>query len=321
MDSKRPLRAATTAGHAAAMIGDATAVTAQPVRAVARKLGRPRLLIIGCGDIGRRIVSRVQRRFRVFALTSQPARTAELRALGAVPVVGDLDRRASLARLRSLAPWLLHLAPPPNSGRDDPRTRRLLATLKPPARAVYVSTTGVYGDRGGAWTDETAPLAPLNDRAWRRVDAERRMRAAEACVLRVPGIYGHDRLPLDRLRAGTPALAPDDDVHTNHVHADDLARICLAALFRGGRARVIHAVDDSQLKMGDYFDAVADAHQLPRPPRLPRAALQAAVSPMMYSFMAESRRLRNDRLKRELRVTLRWPTVAATLADIARRPR
>lgn len=314
MDDKKAPRAGSITR--AASTGQASGRAAPPRPASAGRLGRPRLLIVGCGDIGARILSRVQRRFRVFALTSQPARRAELRARGAVPIIGNLDDRKSLRRLRALAPWLLHLAPPPNGGRTDPRTRALLAAIKPPARAVYVSTTGVYGDRGGAWTDETTPIAPANDRAWRRVDAERRMRVAAACVLRVPGIYGHDRLPLDRLRAGTPALAADDDVQTNHIHADDLARICLAALWRGRRARVINAVDDSALKMGDYFDAVADAHDLPRPPRLPREALRAAVSPMMYSFMAESRRLRNDRLKRELRVPLRWPTVAATLADL-----
>jgi nucleoside-diphosphate-sugar epimerase len=280
-----------------------------------RKLGAPRLLIVGCGDIGLRIVARVHRRFRIFALTSSPARVPQLRAAGAVPIVGNLDDRRSLARLRALAPSLIHLAPPPNTGRVDPRTRHLLAALDPPQRAVYISTSGVYGDRGGAWIDETAPLAPVNERAWRRVDAERAMRAAGAAVLRVPGIYAHDRLPLERLRAATPALAPDDDVFTNHIHADDLARIAIAALHRGRTSRTYNAVDESHMKMGDYFDAVADAFALPRPPRMPREQLKAAVSPMMYSFMSESRRLRSDRLKRELRVRLNWPTVSAALAD------
>jgi nucleoside-diphosphate-sugar epimerase len=194
-----------------------------------------------------------------------------------------------------------------------------MTALARPQRAVYVSTTGVYGDRGGAWIDERAPVAPLNDRAVRRVDAENVMRALGARVLRVPGIYAHDRLPLDRLRAGTPALADADDVHTNHIHADDLARIALAALWRGAPGRVYNAVDDSQLKMGAYFDLVADAFGIARPPRLPRAQLKVAVSPMMYSFMAESRRLGNARMKKELRVRLRWPTVAAALAALAAR--
>ncbi|MFO0144811.1 MAG: SDR family NAD(P)-dependent oxidoreductase, partial [Betaproteobacteria bacterium] len=231
-----------------------------------RTLGRPRLLIVGCGDVGLRIVARVHRRFRLLALTSSPERVAALRAAGAVPIVGNLDDRASLRRLRGLAPWLIHLAPPPNSGRTDPRTRRLAAALAGRAqRRVYISTTGVYGDHGGAWIDETSRLAPANERAVRRIDAEVAMRAAGASVLRVPGIYAHDRLPLDRLRAGTPALRDEDDVHTNHIHADDLARVSLAALFRGAPGRVYNAVDDSQLKMGEYFDLVADRFGLPRP--------------------------------------------------------
>ena len=188
------------------------------------------------------------------------------------------------------------------------------------ARWVYISTTGVYGDCAGAQFDETRTVAPANPRAQRRVAAEGLWRAAarrgaRASVLRVPGIYAHDRLPLARLRQGLPALQAQDDVFTNHIHADDLARIGLAALWRGRPGRVVHAVDDSDLRMGEYFDLVADAAGLPRPPRVPAAELAARVSPMMLSFMSESRRLRNRRLKQELRLRLRYPTVAHTLAE------
>lgn len=297
-----------------------------------RRLGRPRLLIVGCGDVGMRIVSRVRDRFRIVALTSSPERVAALRAAGVVPIIGNLDRRRSLARIASIATQVIHLAPPPDTGDGDPRTRRLLNTLHSPGmRLVYISTTGVYGDHGGAWVDEATVPRPKNTRALRRLAAERACRAWQrrargdgrrVTVLRVPGIYAHDRLPLDRLRAGTPALVAADDVYTGHIHADDLARIAIAALARGRAARVINAVDNTQLKMGEYFDLVADTFGLPRPPRLPRARLQAAVSPMMWSFMQESRRLRNTRLKRELRLRLRYPTVASALnsalADSAR---
>jgi len=284
------------------------------------RLGRPRLLLIGCGDIGGRIVARLSSRFRIVALTSQPARVPQLRAAGTVPIVGNLDQRRSLARLRGLATRVLHLAPPPEAGgRRDSRTAALLGALqRAPQRLVYISTTGVYGDRGGALVSESSVVAPANDRAFRRLDAERRVRAAGGSVLRVPGIYGHDRLPLARLRAGTPALAAEDDVFTNHIHADDLAGICIAALFRGRAGRVYNAVDHSQLRMGEYFDLVADRFGLPRPPRLPRAELRAAVSPMMYSFMSESRRIDGRRI-RELRLRLAWPTVADTLAALPSR--
>jgi nucleoside-diphosphate-sugar epimerase len=283
-----------------------------------RKLGRPRLLIVGCGDVGLRIVSRLAARFRLFALTSTPARTLQLRAAGTIPIVGDLDQRRSIDRLRGLAPRVVHLAPPANAGAVDARSRRLVAALgETVQRAVYISTTGVYGDHGGRPIDETARLRPTNDRAVRRIDAERVMRGRmRAAVLRVPGIYAHDRLPLDRLRQNLPALAEVDDVYSNHIHADDLARIAIAALFRGRTTRVYNAVDDSALMMAEYFDTVADATGLPRPPRLPRAALKAAVSPMMSSFMTESRRLSNRRIRNELRVKLLYPTVAGALATL-----
>ncbi len=280
-----------------------------------RRFGRPPLLIVGCGDIGGRILARLAHRFRVVALTSSPDRVPQLRAAGAVPIVGNLDHRRSLDRLRAFRRRVMHLAPPPQTeGRRDPRTRALLAALRRrPDRLVYVSTTGVYGDRGGGFVDETTRPAPGNDRAWRRLDAERQVRRARSCILRAPGIYAHDRLPLARLRSGAPALAPEDDVYSNHIHADDLARLCIAALFRGRPGRVYNAVDRSQLKMGAYFDLVADRYGLPRPPRLPRERLRTAVNPMMYSFMSESRRVRGERIGRELRVRLRWPTVGDAL--------
>lgn len=285
------------------------------------KIGKPRLLIVGCGDVGMRLLPLVRERFRVFALTSQPARHAELRAAGAVPLTADLDQPASLARLARLASHVVHLAPPPSSGVIDSRTRSLAAILPEATRLVYISTTGVYGDCGGAEFDETRPVRPANPRAVRRVDAERVLRrwasntGGRLSILRVPGIYAGDRLPLERLQKGMPALAAEDDVYTNHVHADDLARLIVLALFRGAPSRVYHAVDDSDMKMADYFDAVADARGLPRPPRLPRAQLKDAVSPMMLSFMSESRRLRNARIRQELGLRLRYPTVGAALAQ------
>lgn len=282
---------------------------------------RPRLLVVGCGDVGMRLLPLVAGRFRVFALTSQPERAASLRAAGAVPVVADLDRPETLARLRGLAGWVLHLAPPQPEGELDLRTRHLVAALGAVRRLVYVSTSGVYGDCGGELVRESRPVAPRNARAVRRVDAERVLRAwalangTRLAILRVPGIYAGDRLPVKRLEQGTPALRPEDDVYTNHIHADDLARIVALALLRGKPGRVVHAVDDTRMKMADYFDAVADALGLERPPRLPRAELRKVVSPALLSFMSESRRLDNTRLKRELRVRLRYPDVAAALAQ------
>ncbi|MDP2762428.1 MAG: SDR family oxidoreductase [Sideroxyarcus sp.] len=277
------------------------------------------LLIVGCGDIARRVIPLLSGHFHLYALVRDPARCASLRSMGVTPIVGDLDERRSLHRLPGLAQVVLHLAPPDGRGGEDGRTRNLLATLAQgtlPNRLVYISTSGVYGDCAGAWVNETQPLRAQTRHALLRVSAERQIRIwaarnrVHASILRVPGIYAAGRLPLDRLRAGLPALLAAEDGYSNHVHADDLARIIIAALRHARPNRVYHAADDDEMKMGAYFDAIADAHGLPRPPRLPRAEVQQQVSPMMWSFMNESRRLRNDRMKCELRVKLRYPALA-----------
>ena len=280
-----------------------------------------------------------------------------------MPIVGDLDDAASLARLAHLAPDVVHLAPPQPDGATDRRTGALIAVLTRPAsrrrraargprgrvrwraapagrrasaivpdtplrfaafggplrsappRIVYASTTGVYGDCGGALIDETRTVRPANARAKRRVSAERQLRragargAVRATIVRVPGIYAENRLPVARLERGTPALREADDVYTGHIHADDLAAIVVRALRRGRPQRVVHAVDDTRLKMGDYFDRVADALGLPRPPRITRALAQSTLDPALLSFMRESRQLANRRLREELLFRLRYPSV------------
>ena len=289
-------------------------------------LGKPRLLIVGCGDVGMRLIPLLRSRFRVFALTSQSERLSELRSAGVTPILGNLDSPQSLYRLKGLADIVVHLAPPPLQGSLDQRTRNLVAILPRHGKLVYVSTTGVYGDCKGAFFDETRPVAPVNARAERRVDAERVLRRwarhheGKLSILRVPGIYAADRLPLERLRQGTPALLDADDVYTNHIHADDLAQIIALALFRAQPLRVYHTVDDSALKMGDYFDQVAAAFKLPLPPRVPRAELSKQVSPMLLSFMSESRRLSNERMKTELGVRLSWPAVSDLLVSLQSPP-
>ncbi len=286
---------------------------------------RPTLLIVGCGDVGLRVLPLVRRAWRVLVLTSSPGRCATLRAAGAVPLVGNLDEPATLGRLAALPDAVLHLAPPPGSGSTDPRTQALLAALARGGRVrriVYASTSGVYGDSGGARFDETRPVQPGTDRARRRVDAEARLRwfgrrtGAAVSILRIPGIYASNRAgghPRERLARGTPVLRAEDDVYTNHIHADDLARACVAALYRGRPKRVLHASDDTELKMGDYFDLAADIEGLPRPPRISREQAQTLLPPVQLSFMSESRRLDNTRLKRELRLRLQHPTVEAGL--------
>lgn len=287
-----------------------------------------RILIIGPGDVALRLIPQLTDKFRVYALTRRSAGASALRALGVTPIVGDLDERRSLQRIGGIADVVLHFAPPPSSGSTDTRTQNLIAALNfrggLPRRLVYISTSGVYGDCGGAWVDETRPVQPGTARGARRVDAESRLRdwaganGVRLSILRVPGIYGDGRLPEARLRAGTPVLAAADDVYTNHIHADDLARISYTAMFRATPNRVYNASDDSEIKMADYFDLVADGLKLPRPPRVNRVAAQTQLPKELLSFMAESRRLRNDRLHRELKVKLRCPTVREGIAAALR---
>lgn len=284
-------------------------------------LKRPTLLIVGCGDIGLRVARLLRGRWRLRALTTDSRRVDLLRRAGVVPLLGDLDLPATLGRLADLADAVLHLAPPPATGRTDARTANLLHALARGSRVrriVYASTSGVYGDCGGATIDETRRVNPATDRARRRVDAETRLRAyggalrPRVTLLRVPGIYAVDRRggdPRERLARATPVLAAADDVYTNHIHADDLARACVAALYRGRPQRVVHVSDDSALRMGDYFDLAADLFGMARPPRIARADAAAAFSPMALSFMGESRRLANTRLVRELGLRLRYPRV------------
>jgi len=297
-----------------------------PLADAPARFKRPTLLIVGCGDVGMRVLQLLRGHWRILALTSNPARCAELRAAGAVPLLGNLDLAPTLARLAGLADAVLHLAPPPSGGATDTRTAHLLQALARKGRVrrvVYASTSGVYGDCAGARFDETRSVAPTTARARRRVDAEMRVRhhgrafGVRVSVLRIPGIYAADRIggdPRERVARGTPVLAGDEDVYTNHIHADDLARACVAALRRGAPQRLYHASDDTDMKMGDYFDLVADLAALPRPPRISRDESAARLSAAQMSFLSESRRLENRRLKRELRLRLRYPTVRDGLA-------
>lgn len=284
---------------------------------------KPAILIVGCGDIGRRLLPSLTPVFKVFALTSQPEKAHELRLAGAFPIVGNLDQRDTLKRLTSLASIVIHLAPPNSTGDLDLRTKSLLSILSQGGRVrrfVYISTSGVYGDFQGAWVSEVSPTLPTSDRGQRRLHAEQQIRAwairagVNASILRVPGIYASNRLPIERLKAGTPALVDQEDVYTNHIHAHDLAKLIELSIFRGRPQRLINASDNSHLKMGEYFDMVAKYYDLPKPSRVSKEELKGLVTPIMLSFMQESRRLRNDRIA-ELGYALRYPTVESFLKE------
>lgn len=263
-----------------------------------------RLLIAGFGDVARRLLPRLPAQTEVRPLSRRSGH--------------DLDLPETVMDVAGWADAVLHCAPPPDAGDADPRTANLLAILERgilPGRIVYVSTSGVYGDCGGALVDESRTPNPQSPRARRRVDAERRLHdwcvrhGVPLVVLRAPGIYAADRLPLVRLRAGTPVLRDEDDVYTNHIHADDLAGAALRALAEDVPGGVYNASDDTHIKVGEWLDLVADRTGLPRPPRVALRVAESRIPAASLSFMRESRRLDNRKMKETLGVRLRYPTV------------
>lgn len=305
--------------------------------ALPRQFRRQRIALIGFGDVARRLLeqrlSLISTDFgpRFFAL-SRSTRRLDDESLHGVSqrqrlqfLNLDLDNRRSVKRIRALGQRVLIFAPPADSKTDtrDLRVRRLTSQLRLNQRTpklVYMSTTGVYGNANGAVVTETSRCLTQQPRSLRRIDAERQCRLLGAHVLRAPGIYAGDRLPLERLRTQLPALRQEEDVTTNHIHADDLAEISWLACFRGRPGRITNTVDQTSMKTGDYFDLIADAKGFPRPPRVSRAemeslAQQGRVSAMMMSFLKDSRQVRTVRLERELGARLRYPTVHHTLTN------
>lgn len=287
------------------------------------------VFIVGCGDIGKRVARLWSARgMDVSALARTPTAQAQLTSLGMTSVLGDLDDPTSLAHLPLCNRLVYYLAPPPEQGIADPRMAAFceaLANGEKPWKIVYMSTSGVYGDCGGALVDESAPLRPLTDRARRRVAAEEQLRRLQTeqgvavVILRVPGIYGPGRLPRKRIEQGVPVLDERDAPPSNRIHAHDLARICVAAGEMGRAGDVFNVGDESGGSMTDYFNAVADACGLPRPPQIRMEVARHKLSPEMLSYLNESRRLDTRRLHEQLKIRLLYPDLdsglKATLAE------
>lgn len=285
--------------------------------------GRRDVLIVGCGDIGRRVAALEQAEGHDVAGSARSAQAeALLRELDIFPWRMDLDDPATLSSLDLRAQVLYYFAPPPASGEGDPRLSALLAAINPPhypMKLVYISTSGVYGDCQGAWIDETQPLNPKSARARRRVAAEALLRqwgegSGVSCViLRVPGIYGPGRLPAERLRAGTPVVCEAEAPYSNRIHADDLAAVCLAAARYGRSGEAYNVSDGHPTTMTDYFFRVADILGIKRPPTISLEEARRVLSPSMLSFLEESKRLDNRKMLAELPVRLRYPDLQTGL--------
>jgi nucleoside-diphosphate-sugar epimerase len=296
---------------------------AQPNETMKTLQDRNCIFIVGCGDIGRRVAGlEMAAGHRVAALARSDEAAGKLAAEGIRAVRGDLDAADSLGGLPAAPKTLYYFAPPPATGSGDPRLSALLAALDLaalPGRLVYISTSGVYGDCRGEWVDEDRPPQPHSDRARRRMDAELRLRAfgerhgVPYVILRVPGIYGPGRLPVERIRQGLPVVDERDSPWSNRIHADDLAAACFAAARVGGSGRAYNVSDGHPTTMADYFNRVADLFGLPRPPAVSLAEARRVLSPSMLSFLEESKRLDNRRMREELGVELRYPDLAVGL--------
>ena len=288
------------------------------------------MLIIGYGALGRRVAAlSLAHGGAPWGLVRRPEAMADLGGQGIPMILADLDQGLP-PPLPSRAGTVLYLVPPPEAGQEDPRLGRVLEAFHrdgQPRRLVYISTSGVYGDCGGAWIDETQPTAATADRSLRRLAAERQVRdwavasGGEWVILRVAGIYGPGYLPLSRLRQGLPIVGAGEAPFTNRIHVDDLARICLAALERPLTGEIINVCDGQPSTMADYFDRVADLAGLPRAPKISLAEAAERLSPGMLSYLRESRRIRNDKLRELLGVELLYPDLElglrASFAELA----
>lgn len=284
------------------------------------------MLIIGCGYIGRRIARLLPaERYRVTGCVRSDESAAALSAAGIDVLQADLDAGLTPASVSGFDE-LYYLAPPPRSGDVDTRMATVLQALNSRRlrRLVYISTSAVYGDCRGAWITEAQALAPTSGRGRRRLDAERQLTAwcshegVQWTVLRVPGIYGPGKLPLARLEQGLPVLREADAPYTNRIHGDDLAMICVAAMQSPACNTVFNVSDGHPSNMTDYFFRVADAAGLPRPPTVTRAEAEQVLSQGMLSFLADSRRMNNDKLLDKLGINLRYPDLDAGLAGCFR---
>jgi nucleoside-diphosphate-sugar epimerase len=287
------------------------------------------MLILGCGHIGRRIARHyLDRGERVLGIVHSPESAASLEREGISAAVLDLASSAT-TELPVAGERVFHFAPPPGRGIQDLHTRRFVSGLahgRNPKRLVYISTTGVYGDCEGAWVDETRPPRPAVDRARRRWDAEQTLRewsiasGGELLILRVAGIYGPGRLPLERIRRGLPLVREEEAPYSNRIHAEDLVQVCIAAMDSGLDGAVYNVCDGEPSTMTDYFFRIADRAGLPRPPVVSLDEAEDQLSPGMMSYMRESRRLTNRRLLEELGLELRFPNLEVGLRDCLSHP-
>lgn len=278
--------------------------------------------IAGVGYVGQRLLSRLNE--PTLLLSRNPEKWVAKEQSGHHALKADFDDPDSLPSWIHRLDGMFYFAPPQPRGAEDQRLQHFLQWVSnlPPRRIVYISTSGVYGHCQGTWVDEAQPVNPGTDRARRRENAENQLHqfmaqhSTAVMILRVPGIYGPGRLPLERIRRGEPVICPDEAPYSNRIHVDDLVTCCLAVMDKGQAGSVYNVCDDQPSTMTDYLYAVADAAGIVRPPCVARSEAEGVVSPGMLSYLAESRRLVNRKMHDELKVELAYPTLVEGLQSI-----
>ena len=271
--------------------------------------------IIGCGDIGRRVATLYDDQVIHGVVRSQNSADRYQHSNIKASQL-DLDTAYTLPHEQFNNANVFYFAPPPSTGQNDPRLESFLNAVENlPKRIVLISTTGVYGDSKGEWIDENTPINPKVERAHRRASAEQLLQSwaknynKEFMILRVPGIYAKDRLPLSRLKKGLAVVNINEAGWTNRIHADDLAQACKAAMECKQKNQIINITDGNPSSMTDYFNHVADYLGLPRPPQISMKEAEATLSEGMVSYLKESRRIKNEKMLEELKIKLKYPTL------------
>jgi nucleoside-diphosphate-sugar epimerase len=287
--------------------------------------------IIGCGYVGKKLIHKLiskqlTRTEAIRAIVSSEQSRQSLAQQGIEAAAVDLDQKplnwpASFSLHNSL---LFYFAPPPSQGTEDTRTENFLHYLSQTAiinikKVVLISTTGVYGNCQGDWIDETQALNPSADRAKRRVHSEQQFQGfcqahgIPLVILRVAGIYGPDKLPLQRIKAQAPIVRKEDSPFTNRIHVHDLTDICIKAALTSNIEGIFNCADGHPSTMYDYFVKVAEVHNLPKPPAISLHEAQSRLSAGMLSYMEESRRIRNDKLLSTFNIELTYPDLNSGL--------
>ncbi|MEI6305190.1 MAG: SDR family oxidoreductase [Deltaproteobacteria bacterium] len=274
-----------------------------------------RIVIAGCGYIGIRVADLWRKRgAEVTCLVRTPEKIASLAKCGYQVIHFDIPESLTPPDLNSSI--LYYFVPPPGGGISDTRARTFLEALdsiQNLAKIIYMSATSVYSETKGGVVTEESPTEPSSAMGKRRLDAENAFRdyclqkKIPGVILRVSGIYGSGRLPLMQIEKGEPLLSEDEAGPSNRIHADDLADICVTAGEKCISSDIFNVSDGNPASMTDYFNAVADKLGLPRQPKVTLEEARRLMSPLMFSYVSESRIVDNSRMLEKLDVKLRYP--------------